>query len=214
MCKENQEHIKKNKFWQSAGVTWNDRLTEDERNVFKHYKVNDSFAGQECFCYDLNQKLSRKEKLEELLLINANVLENAIKKWQSPEKITLYRASCTGLFEKDLIVNEPHDIPIFLSTSYCETSIGPFFNDIIGDPMKMIIQCPIGTPMAPIEHMNSGTQEFEVLLNRNSKLKILSMRDITDEKNIYEIMEPKHIKNNSKNEAYQLLKEVVFELVQ
>lgn len=154
-------------------------LNESEKTVFNKYKRNENR-----YAFKVNSGL-RDNNITEYQSDIGN-LDNLINKFAIDKPIKLYRAAYDGIVT-GFITDEIYSNPDFLSTSLDPESIQSHFTE--PNPVYIILECPVGTPMAPMEsnEMSSG-QEFEMLLARNNVFKIIENRFIVEQKQIEYVM--------------------------
>ncbi|SFD61900.1 hypothetical protein [Flavobacterium phragmitis] len=149
-----------------------DELNEDEKIVFNKYKSN-----TDRFCYNLNDNLRNKTPNREQI-IDIEILDGIINKYQNEERIILHRATVENLvlpFIEDNIYRNQE----YLSTSTDLESIETHFTNNVR-PTYIEFDCAAGTFMAPMQsNPMFGDLEEEALLGRNLQFEIIENR-LTD----------------------------------
>lgn len=152
-------------------------LTGEEQSALNRYK-SDPFK--------LNKKLRKKEYLEVDEQNQVEQLDSAIRKYTSEAEIIVFR----GFSDDDLFddsVNSVKIFPAFTSTTSSRAKACEFAcssNDY-GKPILLELKIPTGCMMALMEGNDAfHDDEKEVLLPRNSAIKIITRELIEGHQNI------------------------------
>ncbi|UUW11218.1 hypothetical protein NLG42_10505 [Flavobacterium plurextorum] len=155
-------------------------LNADQKSVYDRYKANTS-----AFCYILNAHLRHSDFLTHQTEIA--LLDQITSMYQTPEEIILYRATIEANVN-NYITGDIYSNPEFLSATTDVESVQQHFTDT-DHPVYMIITCPIGMYMAPMQgNVQFGDSENEMLLSRNNNFKIVNNRLTNNRNEIAEIM--------------------------
>ncbi|GLU50948.1 ADP-ribosyltransferase [Dyadobacter frigoris] len=164
-------------------------LNDEERRFFDLYKLNNPYEGKVAFAEELNTMLREKRCIDFTWQKAAKVLDSIISKHKNEFKVCLYRATLDKFlipFIKDGIFVDLG----FMSTSRKKSAIFRHYGSANkGTPALLIITCPVGTNMAPLEGNEfSDPREQEILLGREHKFKIIRECLSYDKKEIAEIV--------------------------
>jgi len=170
--------------------------------VFRLYKANAPFAGQQCFADYLNQCLRDGDPLAEPWLSARSSLDAMIAHSSLSQSTTLYRATIDAFVYPYRVGNEIM-YPAYMSTTTDEGSLQRHFacgfRDVPAALLK--IECPPGLPALDMESDRAfGGHEQEVLLPRGSRFEVLDISEETDRQVMAEIISPVYVG------AYTLLK--------
>ena len=164
----------------SSYVAWEKGLTEDERFWLENYKqdgyegINRGLRGGEIdaeYFADFDGTFNDAKKN----------IDTALRQHRLPNDITVWRGGSQP--QLNAILDQGRDIgdlkgmvisdDAYISTSVNKASADDFVKWAGDDAFEFEIQAPRGTFGAYIEGMDRGTQEFEYLLARGTKMEIL-----------------------------------------
>ena len=165
-------------------------LSSADQQVLNLYKANSPYLGEQYAADYLNDSLRNDRALSTEWRKVAEILDRVIAANVSAHELTLFRATFDD-FVDSFIDNDEYVYPAYLSTSADECTIQRHFANAFDwrIPVLIEIHCPAGTPMLDLEQNTSfGGHEHEMLLPRRARLKVSSVRQITDKTEILQIM--------------------------
>jgi ADP-ribosyltransferase exoenzyme len=165
-------------------------LTDKQKLYFDHYKSNDPYPGPVDFATRLNDMLM-KGNLESEFQEACDVLDEIIELNLIDEKIQLYRATSVEFIES-FLNNGKFICPAYVSTGRDMESIKGHFKGVPLDaiPALLIMTCPSGSKIAPLENDATSGFEKEMLLGRDQEFIIISDKIHTNPAIIRHIMDP------------------------
>lgn len=159
-------------------------LNADE--VFRLYKANSPFDGQQCFTDFLNQSLLAGRVLPSPWLAVVNVLDSLIIKSRLENPMMLYRATTDAMLRKHIVKSGlKYELiyPAYMSTATEESAVHKHFASPFRDQPAALLRIDCG-PDTPALNMESdpsfGGFEQEMLLPRGSSFEIQSVTDVQD----------------------------------
>lgn len=151
---------------QEQSDKWYENLSDDGKGVLEYFTL----GGY----YDINEPLFNNN-VDYLKRTAINDLETALKSFELKNDIIAYRGVSQAEFDK-LVVGKEDIYKEFKSTSLKE-HIADGFKEDHANGGKIIYKIHSGTSGAYIGNNTAYDPEFEFLLNRNAKYKVVSIKD-------------------------------------
>jgi len=160
--------------------------TPSADEVYRLYKGNSPFGGEQCFADFLNQSLRDGVRLGLPWLSASQQLDALIANSVAKSPMTLFRATVDH-FVAPYISGGLLVYPAYMSTSTDQRSIqrhfATAFRGVIAALLR--IECPVGLPALDMESEASfGGHELEVLLPRDAQFEIRLESDTADQAQI------------------------------
>jgi ADP-ribosyltransferase exoenzyme len=177
-----------------------------DKEVFRLYKANSPFDGQQCFADYLNQCLREGTPLQEPWSSAASELAGLIARSTLTQATVLYRATIDA-YISPYVKGSEVAYPAFMSTTKEEASVQRHFATSFRDiPAALLkIECP---PNLPALNMESdprfGGLEHEILLPRGSRFGVVSIKEVTDRSSMASIISPTYVDAYSSLKVYEL----------
>ncbi|MBD9355192.1 ADP-ribosyltransferase [Methylomonas albis] len=174
--------------------------------VFRLYKANSPFGGQQCFADYVNQCLREGTALNEPWYSAASELTELINQSTLSQAAVLYRATIDAYISPYLVGNEIA-YPAFMSTTTEEASVQRHFATSFRNlPAALLkIECPPNLPALDMETDSSfGGFEHEILLPHGSRFEVVSIEEVTDRSLMASIVSPTYVDAYSSLKVYEL----------
>jgi hypothetical protein len=180
-------------------------LNTEQQRVYNLYKSNAPHLGKPCFHDFIADELRAGRALEEEWEVDAKIMDSIIKMGGAQEKIELFRATFED-FVAPFISLGIYRYPTFMSTSTDDFSIQKHWADAFGRiPALLKITCPPGTPMIDGElNVSHGGHEEEIIIGRCSTFRVISVTEITDLNQIYQLMGGYYSRGKKMLKVYEL----------